>query len=383
MMAFDFPPPLDTPELHALRIEVRQFLGEQLKDEPRSRRPFTYLGRHDPAFSAALGRRGWLGMSLPREFGGRDASVLERYVVYEELLAARAPMGAHAVSERQSGPLIARIGTPEQKQLILPRIVAGECFFCIGMSEPGSGSDLASVRTRARRVAGGWRIDGRKIWTGGAHRSHYMILLCRSGDPGESRHAGLSQFLIDMKTPGVICSPLTNMAGEEDFNEVVFDDAFVPDSMLLGEEGEGWKQVTSELALERSGPERFLSGLGLLQELVNRMQWSTSDASVVLLGRMLAHMNVLRRMSRSVASLLQAGHEPSLQAAVVKDLGTVYEQQTADLLRQVTELEPDVTSDDDYVAAFAETLLRSPSCTIRGGTKEVLRGIIARHIGLR
>jgi alkylation response protein AidB-like acyl-CoA dehydrogenase len=173
------------------------------------------------------------------------------------------------------------------------------------------------------------------------------------------------------------------MAGEEDFNEVVFDDAFVPDSMLLGEEGEGWKQVTSELALERSGPERFLSGLGLLEELVNRPQRSTSDASLVLLGRMLAQMNVLRRMSRSVASLLQAGHEPSLQAAMVKDLGTVYEQQTADLLRQVTELEPDVTSDDDYVAAFAETLLRSPSCTIRGGTKEVLRGIIARHIGLR
>lgn len=383
MKTLNFPAPQVSPALEQLRGEVRAFLAEHLQQEPRARRPFTYLGRHDPAFSAALGARGWIGMSFPRAYGGQAAGVLERYVVFEELLAARAPMGAHSVSDRQSGPLIQRIGTDYQKRLILPRIAAGTCYFCIGMSEPGSGSDLASVRTRATRVAGGWRINGAKIWTSSAHRSHYMILLCRTGTSGDDRHAGLSQFLIDMQTPGVVCRPLSNIAGEVDFNEVVFDDAFVPDAMLLGAEGEGWAQVTSELSFERSGPERFLSGLGLLEELIDVLRHKPSERGAIAVGRMVAHLHTLRRLSRSVATLLHSAGEPALQAAMVKDLGTVFEQQTAEIARLVVEAEPDTDASDDYAAALAQTLLRAPSCTIRGGTKEVLRGIIARGIGLR
>ncbi len=383
-----FPAPLETAKLTALRMDVRHFLAENLVPDGSFARSFTYLGAHNPAFSAALGQRGWLGMSFPKAYGGQGSGVMERYVVFEELLAARAPIGAHSVADRQSGPLILRIGTEVQKKLVLPRIAAGKCYFCIGMSEPDSGSDLASVRTRARRVEGGWHINGAKIWTSSAHRSHYMILLCRTGDVEENRHAGLSQFLVDMTTPGVICRPLVNIAGEMDFNEVVFKDAFIPDDMLLGREGEGWTQVTSELALERSGPERFLSGLGLMEELIAALQrkvnaGGVSDYGVVAIGRMASHLYTLRRMSRSVATLLQEGHEPSLQAAVVKDLGTVFEQETAEIARLVLETEPDTGSPDPYAAALAETILRAPSCTIRGGTKEVLRGLIARGIGLR
>ncbi|NYT22907.1 acyl-CoA dehydrogenase family protein [Alcaligenaceae bacterium] len=379
-----FPPVSPAPDLQPLRFEVRRFLREQLGDEPIEHRPFTYLGRHDPAFSAALGARGWVGMSLPRRYGGREASVLERYTVFEELLAARAPMGAHAVADRQSGPLIDRIGTDRQKALVLPGIAAGTCYFCIGMSEPDSGSDLASVRTRATRVNGGWHVNGSKIWTSSAHRSHYMILLCRTSPPGADRHAGLSQFLVDMRTPGVECRPLRNIAGENDFNEVVFTDAFIPDDMLLGNEGDGWGQVTSELALERSGPERFLSGLGLMQALVRqRRHLEPTDRPAIAIGRMMAHLHTLRRMSLSVAGMLQQARDPVLQAAIVKDLGTVFEQETAEILRLVHAAEPECASENDYTRALAETMLRAPSCTIRGGTKEVLRGIIARSIGLR
>ncbi len=383
MNSFTFPKPRDSDELRALRLDVRQFVAEQLRDQPLTKRSYTYLGVHDPAFSEALAARGWVGMSISKEYGGRDAGVLERYVVFEELIAARAPMAAHSVAERQSGPLIQRIGTEYQKRLILPRIVAGRCVFCIGMSEPGSGSDLASVRTRARRATGGWLINGNKIWTSSAHRSDYMILFCRTSDAGASRHAGLSQFLVDMRTPGITCKPFTNMADETEFNEVYFEDVFVPDEMLLGEEGEGWKQVTSELALERSGPERFLSGLGLLEELVGALGRRPNERGIIATGRMLAHIHVLRRMSRSVATLLEQGEEPSVEAALIKDIGTVFEQQAADIARLVLDTEPDFESDDSYTASLAQTLVRAPSCTIRGGTTEVLRGMIARGIGLR
>src|SRR5690606_2428622 len=130
----------------------------------------------------------------------------------------------------------------------LPRIARGECIFCIGMSEPGAGSDLAAVRTRADKVEGGWRINGAEIWTGGAHRADYMILLCRTRPRSEDRHAGFSQLLVDMKnTQGITCRQITNIAGERGFNEVHFNDAFVPDDALVGREGEGWRQVTNEL----------------------------------------------------------------------------------------------------------------------------------------
>jgi hypothetical protein len=256
------------PSAAALREAVRAFLGETLSEYPPAGRARSWVG-FDPEFSRKLGAQGWLGMTWPEPYG-RARSALERYVVIEELLAAGAPVAAHWIAERQSGPLILRFGTEEQQQLILPQIAAGECFFCIGMSEPNSGSDLASIRTRAARGDGGWVINGQKVWTTYAHMSHYMIALVRTGEAGDDRHAGLSQFIVDLKTPGITVRPIRNMIGDEEFNEVIFEDAFVPDAMLVGEEGNGWQQVIAELAFERSGPDRFLSCFQLLVEMVRR-----------------------------------------------------------------------------------------------------------------
>lgn len=388
MISLELPRPHESPALDALRTEVRAFLATELRNTS-----YSFFGEFDPAFSEALGRRGWVGMSFPRQYGGGARSVLERHVVLEELLAARAPMYAHSIADRQSGPLLLRFGQEWQRREILPRIAAGTCYFCIGMSEPDSGSDLASVRTRAKRVDGGWRVTGTKIWTSSAHRSHYMILLCRTGEPGQGRHGGLSQLLVDLKTPGITCRQIVNMAGEVDFNEVAFDDAFIGDEMLIGEEGQGWKQVTSELSFERSGPERFLSAHGLLEEVVGLLHAAAagsppgaglrSPAGAVAVGRLVAHLSTLRRMSRAIATMLDRGEEPAMQAAIVKDLGTVFEQEIPELLRLLAQVEPDTSSDNPYAAALAEVMLRSPSFTLRGGTTEILRGIIARGIGAR
>jgi len=383
MTSFVFPSPPPSPESEALRTQVRAFLRQELADRAPIDRAQSWNGV-DPAFSRKLGERGWLGLTWPKRYGGQERSALERYVLLEELLAAGAPVGGHWIAERQSGPSLLRYGSEEQKLAILPRIAAGECFFCIGMSEADTGSDLASVRTRAVRTDEGWRVNGAKLWTTGAQHSHYMILLCRTGpvDP-ERRHAGLSQFLVDLTLPGVAIRGIANLAGEPHFNEVVFDEALLPAEALLGGEGEGWKQVTGELAYERSGPERFLSSFTLLVELIRVLSPAPDERAQIAVGRLGAQLVALRRMSRSVAGLLQAGADPALEAAMVKDLGALVEQEIPEVARDLLADGPPTAASRDFAAALAYTSLHAPSFSLRGGTREILRGIIARGLGLR
>jgi alkylation response protein AidB-like acyl-CoA dehydrogenase len=384
---FTFPPPPPSPEAEALRQEVRAFLKTQLATRKPVERAESWTGL-DPEFSRAMGQRGWIGMTWPKQHGGHERSALERYVVLEEMLAAGAPVGLHWIADRQSGPLILRVGSDEQKK-ILPEIAAGETYVCIGMSEPDVGSDLASVRARAVKVQGGYLVNGTKVWTSFAHLSQYMILLCRTGVAEETpekrdRHAGLSQFLVDLRnTPGIAIRPILALTGEHHFNEVVFQDALLPEAALLGQEGDGWHQVTSELAFERSGPERFLSSFWLLIELVRALGRDPSDAAAEAIGRLTAHIMTLRRLSRSVAGMLQAGENPALQAALVKDLGAVLEQEIPEIARRLVAAEPDRASTQAFAATLAHTIMHAPSFSLRGGAREILRGIIARGLGLR
>ena len=369
------------PTAAALREDVRAFLAEALADYPPAERARSWVA-FDAEFSRKLGAQGWLGMTWPEPYG-RASSALERYVVIEELLAAGAPVAGHWIAERQSGPLLLRFGTDEQQQLILPQIAAGECFFCIGMSEPDSGSDLASIRTRAVRGDGGWVINGQKVWTTYAHKSHYMITLVRTGDAGDDRHAGLSQFIVDLKTPGITVRPIRNMIGDEEFNEVIFEDAFVPDSMLIGEEGNGWQQVIAELAFERSGPDRFLSSFQLLVELIRRAKEERSERASVAIGRLVSHLITLRQMSLAVAAQLDAGVQPVVEATVVKDLGVAFEQSIPEIAHDLFGVSPRLDGGDDFEKALAYVRQASVSFSLRGGTTEILRGVIARGLGLR
>ncbi len=382
MSAFSFPPPPPSPQAEALREEVRDFLKTALAERKPVEKAESWTGL-DPEFSRAMGARGWIGMTWPKKYGGHERTALERYVVLEEMLAAGAPVGLHWIADRQSGPLILKVGTEEQRQTILPRIAAGETYVCIGMSEPDIGSDLASVRTKAAKVQGGYIVNGTKVWTSFAHMSQYMILFCRTGS-SEERHGGVSQMLVDLQnTPGVSVRPILALTGEHHFNEVVFEDAFIPDTALLGKEGDGWNQVTSELAFERSGPERFLSSFQVLVQLTKAIGPDPSDAAAIALGRLSSHFIALRRLSRSVAGMLQNGENPALQAAMVKDLGALVEQEIPEIARQLVDAEPDAKSTHDFSAALAHTMMHAPSFSLRGGTREILRGIIARGLGLR
>lgn len=383
-LTFAAPPLCEAAE--KLRGEVRAFLKTELAGRTPQERARSWSAG-DPAFSRKMGQRGWIGMTWPKRYGGHERSSLERYVVLEEMLAAGAPVGYHWVADRQSGPNILRNGTEAQRQAVLPRIAAGECCFCIGMSEPDSGSDLAAARTRANAVQGGFVINGTKVWTSSAHIADYMILFCRTASKSEGdRHAGASQFLVDMKAArgnGMTVRPILDMRGEHHFNEVAFEDLLVPEEALLGKLGDGWKQVTGELSYERSGPDRFLSSFALLTETVRHLAAHPSERVEIAIGRLTAHVLTLRRLSRAVAGMLQAGQDPALQAALVKDLGNVLEQDTVEVVRLLADVEPDDGAGDPFVAVLAQLILSAPSFSLRGGTREILRGIIARGLGLR
>jgi alkylation response protein AidB-like acyl-CoA dehydrogenase len=375
--------PVSLPEsAGALREEVRAFVARQVAEgrfEPR----VNSWGSRDPEFSRACGRQGYIGMCWPRQYGGHERSALERYVVIEELLAGGAPVGAHWVADRQSGNQILRHGSERARQLILPRIVAGECYFSIGMSEPDSGSDLAAVRTRALKVEGGWSISGSKVWTSGAHTSHYLIALARTAPLEEDRHAGMTQFIVDMSAPGITTRPIYNLYGGHDFNEVIFDDCFVGDDMVLGGVGAGWRMVTGELAFERSGPDRFMSTFQLLLESLRQVGPRPDDHAAAEIGRLVAHLATLRRMSTSIAGQLDRGGNPAVEAALVKDIGTGLEREIPEVFRRLLGVEPSLGDSPAYPENLGMTILRSPSFTIRGGTREILRGMIARGLGLR
>ena len=362
-------------ELEALRTEVREFLNAETDWHPNS----DFNAGASPEFSKRFAAKGWIGMTWPKEYGGGGRSFLERYVVTEELLAAGAPVGCHWIADRQSGPLLLKFGTEAQKQAFLPGIISGESFYSIGMSEPDTGSDLASIRTSAVQVPGGWCLNGSKIWTSNAHLNHFMVTLVRTAPATENRHEGMSQFIVPIHADGVTVRGIDNLAGEQDFNQIFFDDVFVPDDHVVGEAGNGWAQVMSELAYERSGPERFLSAFRVLAEFGKSLQNDATESQARLYGQLVAHLVVLRRMSISIASLLENGLMPDTEAARIKDLGNSYER----LVPEVVRLYLPGQVPKGLAQALEECVLHAPSFTLRGGTREILRGMIARGLGLR
>ena len=383
--ALRFDPIRLPPECEKLRRDVRSFLAQEIAAgafDPH--RPQTE-DVDVPGFSERVGARGWIGMTWPKKYGGHERSFLERYVVTEEMRVANAPTRRFFVADRQSGPVLLKYASERLKTDILPRICRGEVCFAIGMSEPNSGSDLFAAKARATRTDSGWRLNGTKIWTTSAHIADYMLGIFRTSPPTkENRRHGLTQFLIDMKAPGITVNPIGQITGRHEFNEVVFEDVVLPEDHALGEIDGAWKQATSELAYERSGPERFLETHYVLTELVRALGPTPDVRGTEGIGRLVAQLHTMRRMSVSVAGMLQAGKEPVVEASIVKDIGTVWEQQLPQRVRTLAAfVEPDASNHETLSRQLDFAIKLAPKLTIQGGTTEVLRGIIARGLGLR
>ncbi len=372
----------------ALRQDVRAFLDTQLQGMPADRRARSWMG-FDAAFSQAMARQGWVGVTLPKAYGGAGLDPFCRFVLVEELLARGAPVSAHWIADRQSGPLINKFGTEAQRAFYLPKICAAQAFFCIGMSEPQSGSDLVSVRSRAVKQEQGWKLNGQKLWTTNAHRSHYMIALVRTSGSADDRQQGLSQFIIDLRLPGIRVRSIEDLTGDAHFNEVFFDDVLLGDDALIGTEGAGWQQVTAELAFERSGPERIYSSIVLLDAWLAYLrqrastQGGATDSQARLAGRIVIELAVLRSMSIATTARLAQGESPVIEAALMKDLGTQLEQDIPVWIADELAASDQAVTDDELLRTLSYVTQVAPSYSLRGGTREILRSMIARGLGLR
>ena len=365
-----------------LRLIVRDLVARHVAGLPADVRARSWQG-FDPAFSRALGAAGLLGLTVPRAYGGQGRGPFARFVVVEELLAAGAPVAAHWIADRQSAPLIHAFGTEAQRQAYIPRICRGELLFCIGMSEPGSGSDLASVRTRATRDGDRWVVNGQKIWTSNAMHSDCMIALVRTSGSAEDRHAGLSQLIIDLHAPGITIRPIVDLTGDAHFAEVFFDNVVLPADALIGQEGQGWHQVGAELAFERSGPERVYSSVVLLDSWLRHVQAAGRRDCAALVGRLTAELATLRAMSIACTARLAAGESPVVEASIVKDRGTAFEQELPQVIGDDLAAHPDEAVSAELYRTLLYVTHVAPSFSLRGGTREILRGIIARGMGLR
>jgi 3-oxocholest-4-en-26-oyl-CoA dehydrogenase alpha subunit len=361
----------------ALQAEVREFLAAELPRGSFAPGLGMAAGR-DQDFSRALAARGWLGMALPRRYGGAERGVVDRFIVVEELLRWGAPVRYHWVADRQTGPLILRYGSVDQRERFLPAICRGEVSFSIGMSEPEAGSDLAAVQTRATRARGGWRVSGTKLWTGGAHENDWCVVLCRTSDE-DDRHRGLTQLIVDLRAPGITVRPIAYLDGREFFNEVILDNVLVTDDLVVGEVGAGWAQNTSELAFERAGPERWLSTYLVVEQYL-REHGATDERGEAALGEAVAGWWGIRALSLSVARLLDAGQAPVAEAALVKELGTRFEQEVLDTIWRLVPEDPYPDTESLFERLLAAAILGAPSFTIRGGTNEILRSVAARSL---
>nr|THJ67667.1 acyl-CoA dehydrogenase [Rhodococcus qingshengii] len=357
--------------------EIREMVRALVADwrvrklyEPKSD---SWVRSFDIDFSRELAKNGLVGMTWPVEFGGGGESNVARLAATEELLRAGAPVAAHWIADRQIGPSVLRHGSERLKEEILPGITRGEHLFCLGMSEPEAGSDLAAVRTSVRRVAGGWSLTGRKIWTSGAHRATHAYVLARSSK-ADRKHEGLSEFIVDMDASGVDVTPIVDMTGEHHFNEVVFTDVFVPEHRLIGAEGQGWKQVVEQLSFERGGAERVLSTYPLLSTLIDHCREEGDRADLVALGTLYARLGSLRQMCTDVARMLDAGETPVQESATLKLLGNELERDIIEGARSILR-----GRDRRGDTAFGQALLSSPGFSIRGGAADVLLSIIAKQ----
>ncbi|MCL6452631.1 MAG: acyl-CoA dehydrogenase family protein [Alicyclobacillus sp.] len=383
MTAFTFATQRLPATAEVLRQEVRDFLAEEQAAGRFQPVCDAWLGSFDPDFSQRLGARGYIGMTWPKTYGGHGRSALERYVVLEELLAAGAPVAAHWIADRQMGPLILRHGSEAQKQRYLPEMARGSAYWAIGMSEPGAGSDLSAVRSKLEPDGDGWRLTGQKIWSSGAHDCHYMMALVRSGPPGDSRHEGLTNVIVDLRAPGVTIRPIRLLDGGHHFNEVFFDDVFIPADQVVGEVGDGWRQVTEELAYERSGPERFLTTFPLLRAVVERARTLADPYLHREVALLVSELAALRELSISIAGMLERGANPVVEAALVKDAGTQFERKVTEIAERMACQMPSTASADGFSVWLAQSIYHGPGFTLRGGTNEILRGIVARGLGLR
>ena len=340
----------------------------------------SWIVGHDEKLATVLAARGWIGMTWPTEYGGGGRSPLERFVVVEQLIAGGAPIAATWFADRQMGPSLLQFGTEEQRKQWLPGILDGTSMWCIGMSEPDNGSDVAGLRTRAVPAddgSGDWIVNGQKVWTSGAAVADWIYLIART-DPDAKPHAGLSEFVVDMRTPGIEVRRIVDMTGNDHFCEVHLHDVRVPGANLVGELNGSFRQVMRQMEHERGGIDRLVSNRLLFDDL-RRSGWI--DSSDPLIRQEMAAIETAYRIGRLLVLRETLGQAPKQFSAATKTFCTEFEQRLAGFAARVagpyaTLLDPS----GDLGSRIARATCYAPAYTIMGGTAEILRNILGERV---
>jgi len=383
----------DTPEQAAWRQEVSTFLEAEKPRADPDATPQEMMERGRAGMKEwrqKLSAKGWVAPAWPKEFGGADLSVMEQFIMNEEFAEARA-MNVGGMGTSMIGPTIIIHGNEEQKKEHLSAILHGEVQWCQGYSEPGSGSDLASLQTRAVRDGDDFVINGQKIWTSGAHNADWMFMLART-DPDAPKHRGITYFLMDMKSPGVTVRPLINMANGHAFNEVFFEDVRVPARNVLGEVNRGWYIGTTTLDFERSS---IGNAVGQRQTLEYYMKFWKNNRGTNLTGSASTKAKdeftdrwieaaTAKMLSYRVITIQAEGRVPNHEASIAKLFNTELSQRIARTAMKMTGTHGQLLgSQAPMRGRAAGSYLQTVSSTIAGGTSEVQRNIVAtRGLGL-
>ena len=355
-----------TPDLLALQHEARA-VGAAAAADLDVREDSWIVGTSRP-FSLELAERGWLGMTWPTDEGGHGRSPLERFVVFEALIGAGAPLATSWFADRQIGPTLLAFGTPDQRRRFLPEIIAGTSAWSIGMSEPDAGSDVAAITTRAVRDGDDWIVNGAKIWTSGARDADWCYVIART-DPDAPPHAGLSELIVDLHSPGITINPIEDMTGSRHFCEVVYTDVRVPAENLVGEENGSFRQVMRQMEHERGGIDRLVSNRALFDDVA-----PLADRSDPLVRQELAAIETGYRIGRNLVLREVIGQAPKGFSAVTKTFCTEFEQRVVAFCARVAG--PDAM----LAGRVARNLCYAPAYTVMGGTTLILRNIIGERI---
>jgi alkylation response protein AidB-like acyl-CoA dehydrogenase len=355
-----------TPEQVRLRDEAREFARDAVLRFGRSND--SWINGYSREVSRELGARGWIGMGWPKQYGGGERPPLDRLIVAEELITAGAPVGASWFADRQMGPALIAYGSEDQRQRYLPLILSGETTWCIGMSEPDAGSDLASLQTSAVRDGADFVINGQKIWTSFAAKADFCYLICRTSRDGPP-HRGISEIIVPMDAPGIEVRPIRDLTESEHFCEVWFNDVRVSADNLVGVEGEAFSQTMRQLEHERGGIDRLVSNRALFD--IARRRADTTDAVV---RQELAHLEIGYRVGKLLVMRSVMGQAPQGFAAATKCMCTEHEQRVANFVARV--LGPEALLWND----IARGIVYAPGYTIMGGTSNVLRNILGERV---
>ncbi|MFC1981967.1 acyl-CoA dehydrogenase family protein [Chloroflexota bacterium] len=382
-----------TEEQERFRHEVRDFLEGEVKQGTFQPMCDGWIQGQSPEFTKKVAARGWIGLTWPKEYGGQERSHTDRFILTEEMLRYGAPAACHWFADRQIGGAILRYGDEEQKKEFLPKILKGEAYVGLGMSEPEAGSDLASLQTRATEDGEDYILDGQKMWTSCVKYMNYIYLVART-DPEAPKHRGISEFIIDAGLPGITVTPTIDITSSEAWGEVFYDGVRIPKKFLIGEKNRGFYQIMHQLDYERAGLERLMGNYPLFDAIIqfaketrlNGKPISQDTLTRQKLAQLQTEFEIGRLLTYRVAAVIDEGRAPTIEASMAKVYSTNFEQHLADMATSILGLYGQLLAESKWAPILGmapHSYLGSKGYSLQAGTSEVLLNVLAmRGLGL-